>query len=236
MSNYIIEGGYQLEGEIDISGSKNAALPIIAASLLNKGIVELKNCPQIHDVKIMFNILEKLGCKVDISNSKILIDTINLNNCEIPEDLMHEMRSSVIIVGALIGRMGCSKFTYPGGCEIGARPINLHLDAFKQLGVEIKEENGYINCCSANLKGTEIVLDFPSVGATENIMLASCLANGTTYIRNVAREPEIKSLQEFLNSMGANIKGAGSNTIVINGVSKLHDTSFKIIPDRMGKM
>lgn len=233
MSNYIIEGGHRLEGEIDISGSKNAALPIIAASLLNKGIVEIENCPKIHDVKIMFNILEKLGCKISANNSKILIDTQNLTNCEIPENLMHEMRSSVIIVGALLGRQGCSKFTYPGGCEIGARPINMHLDAFKQLGVEIKEENGYINCCSSNLIGTEIVLDFPSVGATENIMLASCLAKGTTYIRNVAREPEIKSLQEFLNSMGAKISGAGSNTIVINGVKSLHDTSFSIIPDRI---
>lgn len=113
MGNYIIEGGYRLEGEINISGSKNAALPIIAASLLNKGVVEIENCPEIHDVKIMFSILEKLGCKVTINNSKILIDTSNLNNCEIPEDLMHEMRSSVIIVGALIGRMGCCKFTYP---------------------------------------------------------------------------------------------------------------------------
>lgn len=120
-----------------------------------------------------------------------------------------------------------------GGCEIGARPINMHLDAFKQLGVEISEENGYIKCCSKNLNGTEIVLDFPSVGATENIMLASALANGTTYIRNVAREPEIKSLQDFLNSMGAKISGAGSNTIKINGVKAFHDTTFKVIPDRI---
>ena len=233
MSNYIIHGGNRLEGEINVSGSKNAALPIIAASLLNKGCVEIENCPDIHDVKIMFTILEKLGCKVNISNSKILIDTVDLNNCEIPEDLMHEMRSSVIIVGALLGRMGCCKFTYPGGCEIGARPINMHLDAFKQLGVEILEENGYIKCCSNNLNGTEIVLDFPSVGATENIMLASCLANGVTYIRNVAREPEIKSLQDFLNSMGAKISGAGSNTISIVGVESLHDTTYKVIPDRI---
>lgn len=233
MSNYIITGGQKLEGEINVSGSKNAALPIIAASLLNDGEVEIENCPNIHDVKIMFAILEKLGCKVSINNSKILIDTSNLNNCEIPENLMHEMRSSVIIVGALLGRMGCCKFTYPGGCEIGARPINMHLDAFRQLGVNIIEENGYIKCNLQKLKGTEIVLDFPSVGATENIMLLSCFAEGTTYIRNVAREPEIKSLQDFLNSMGAQISGAGSNTIIINGVSKLHNTTYKVIPDRI---
>ena len=233
MSNYIIEGGYLLNGEIDVSGSKNAALPIIAASLLNKGVVEIKNCPNIHDVKIMFRILEKLGCKITVSNSKIIIDTLNLNNCEIPEDLMHEMRSSVIIVGALIGRLGCSKFTYPGGCEIGARPINMHLDGFKQLGVVINENSGFIECKVNKLEGTEIVLDFPSVGATENIMLASTLAEGTTYIRNVAREPEIKSLQDFLNSMGAKISGAGSNTIKIKGVKSLHDTSYEVIPDRI---
>lgn len=143
------------------------------------------------------------------------------------------MRSSVIIAGALIGRLNECKFTYPGGCEIGSRPINLHLEAFKQLGVDITEENGYIYCKSKELKATEIVLDFPSVGATENIMLASCLANGVTYIKNVAREPEIKNLQDFLNSMGANVAGAGSNTIVVKGVSTLHDATFSIIPDRI---
>lgn len=233
MSNYIVEGGKKLEGEIDIAGSKNAALPIIAASILNSEKVEITNCPHIHDVEMMFSILKKLGCNVSINNSKIVIDASNVNNVEIPAELMHEMRSSVIIAGALIGRFGKCKFTYPGGCEIGARPINMHLEAFKQLGVNIQEENGFINCKSAQINGTEIVLDFPSVGATENIMLASALATGTTYIRNVAREPEIRSLQEFLNSMGAQISGAGSNTIIIKGVKKLHETSYKVIPDRI---
>lgn len=233
MSNYIVEGGKKLEGEIDIAGSKNAALPIIAASILNSEKVEITNCPHIHDVEMMFSILKKLGCNVSINNSKIVIDASNVNNVEIPAELMHEMRSSVIIAGALIGRFGKCKFTYPGGCEIGARPINMHLEAFKQLGVNIQEENGFINCESAQINGTEIVLDFPSVGATENIMLASALATGTTYIRNVAREPEIRSLQEFLNSMGAQISGAGSNTIIIKGVKKLHETSYKVIPDRI---
>ncbi len=146
---------------------------------------------------------------------------------------MHEMRSSVIIAGALIGRLHECKFTYPGGCEIGSRPINLHLEAFKQLGVELDEEAGFINCKCDKLQGTEIVLDFPSVGATENIMLASTLAEGITYIKNVAREPEIKNLQDFLNSMGANIVGAGSNTIIVRGVKELHDTKFSVIPDRI---
>lgn len=232
-NKYIVEGGNILQGEVNISGSKNASLPVIAASILNNGIVELENCPNIHDVKIMLDILCKLGCKVTYKNSKIVLDSTNLNSYEIPNELMHEMRSSVILVGALLGRLGKSKFTYPGGCEIGSRPINMHLDGFEQLGVDITENNGTIKCESNKLTGTEIVLDFPSVGATENIMLASCLADGITHIKNVAREPEIKCLQDFLNKMGANIIGAGSNSITIKGVKKLHDTSFKIIPDRI---
>lgn len=233
MSSYIIEGGKKLEGEIDISGSKNAALPIIAASLLNKGITVVDNVPNIRDVKMMCNILTALGCVIDKEENKLIIDATDIIKSEIPENLMREMRSSVIIAGALIGRLNECIFTYPGGCEIGSRPINLHLEAFKQLGVEIKEDNGFIKCKTNDLKGTDLVLDFPSVGATENIMLASCLAEGTTYIRNVAREPEIKNLQDFLNSMGAYVTGAGSNTIVVKGVEKLHDSTFKIIPDRI---
>lgn len=230
---YIVKGGNVLRGELKISGSKNASLPVIAATLLCDDVVELENCPDIHDVKIMLDILQKLGCKVAYNNSKIIVDSRGLNSCEIPNDLMHEMRSSVIIVGALLGRCGKCKFTYPGGCEIGARPINMHLDAFEQLGVSIKEDMGEIECKADKLIGTEIVLDFPSVGATENIMLASCLADGVTHIKNVAREPEIKCLQDFLNSMGADIVGAGSNSIMIKGVKSLHASSFKVIPDRI---
>ena len=233
MSSYIIEGGRKLAGEIDISGSKNAALPIMAATILNKGVTVIKNIPNIRDVKMMCSILEVLGCTVKKEKNKVIVDATNVNNCEIPENLMREMRSSVIIAGALIGRLHECKFTYPGGCEIGARPINLHLEAFEQLGVTLKEDNGFINCTCNKLQGTDIVLDFPSVGATENVMLASSLADGVTYIRNVAREPEIKNLQDFLNSMGANIVGAGSNTIVVRGVPKLHDSEFAIIPDRI---
>ena len=233
MNQYIVEGGGRLNGEIDISGSKNAVLPIIAASLLNKGQVEIKNCPQIHDVKMMFEILKRLGCKVFENNQTILIDATSIVSNEIPEELMREMRSSVIIVGALLGRLKSAKFTYPGGCEIGARPINMHLEALKQMGVKFEEECGRIECKANQLMGTEIVLDFPSVGATENIMLASTLAKGVTYIRNVAREPEIISLQDFLNSMGAKIYGAGSNAIRVQGVERLHDTSYHVIPDRI---
>lgn len=233
MKKYIIEGGNRLEGTISISGSKNAALPILAATILNGGISIIENCPDIHDVKMMFDILEKLGAKVEKNGNTVTVDSQNLNKTEIPANLMREMRSSVIIAGALIGRFGECTFTYPGGCEIGARPINMHIDAFRQLGVTVNEEHGYIRCECNGLKATDITLDFPSVGATENIMLASCLAEGTTYIRNVAREPEIIDLQNFLNEMGAKIKGAGSNTIVVTGVRKLHEVRHKVIADRI---
>lgn len=233
MERYIIEGGIPLEGVINISGSKNAALPILAATILNGGISVIENCPDIHDVQMMFTILKDLGADVQIKNHEVTVDTSKINKMEIPANLMREMRSSVIIAGSLLGRFKNCKFTYPGGCEIGARPINMHIDGFKQLGVNVKEEHGYITCETESLKATDITLDFPSVGATENIMLASCLAEGTTYIRNVAREPEIKDLQDFLNEMGAKVRGAGSNTIVVTGVKKLHDVRHKVIADRI---
>lgn len=233
MNEYIIEGGHKLSGIIDISGSKNATLPILAATILNEGISIIDNVPDIKDVDTMCLILESLGCIVKREKNQVIVDASNIETSEIPEELMREMRSSVIIAGALIARTNKCQFTYPGGCEIGSRPINLHLEAFEQLGVIIDEKNGYINCVSNNLEGTEIVLDFPSVGATENIMLAAIFAKGETKIKNVAREPEIKNLQDFLNSMGAKIKGAGSNTIIIKGVSKLHNSEFSIIPDRI---
>lgn len=233
MNEYIIEGGHKLSGIIDISGSKNATLPILAATILNDGISIVNNVPDIKDVSTMCAILEALGCTVKRDENKIIVDSTNIVTSEIPEELMREMRSSVIIAGALIGRTKKCQFTYPGGCEIGSRPINLHLEAFEQLGVVIDEKNGYINCISNKLEGTEIVLDFPSVGATENIMLAAVLAKGETKIKNVAREPEIKNLQDFLNSMGAKIKGAGSNTLIIKGVEKLHNTEFNVISDRI---
>lgn len=233
MKFYEIEGGYILRGEIDVSGSKNATLPIIAATLLNEGVSVIKNVPDIRDVKMMCSILRKIGCKITREKDVLIIDATTITSSQIPEDLMREMRSSVIIVGALLGREKECSFTYPGGCEIGSRPINLHLEAFKLMGVDVLEKNGNIECKAENLIGTEIVLDFPSVGATENIMLASVLSDGVTYIKNVAREPEIVCLQDFLNAMGADIKGAGTNTIKIKGVKKLHNTEFSIISDRI---
>ena len=230
---YIVEGGKKLEGVVQVAGSKNASLPIIASSLLNRGITKLYNVPNIHDVQMMLKILENLGCKVKKINNKIVIDSKNVNSYIIPENLMCKMRSSVIIVGALLAREKRAILTYPGGCDIGSRPIDLHIKAFEKLGISIKEEDGHIKCEADNITGTTINLDFPSVGATENIMLASCMAKGITKINNAAMEPEIIDLQNALNSMGAKVSGAGTNNIIIKGVEKLKDLSYNIIPDRI---
>lgn len=233
MKKFVIEGGRRLEGTTYVSGSKNASLPIIAATLLNKGINKLYNVPNIHDTKMMFKILEGLGCKIKKTNGKIVIDSRNITNYEIPDNLMSQMRSSVIIAGALLSRSKKVTFTYPGGCDIGSRPIDLHIKSFEKLGVNVKEEFGELVCTADEIVGTDINLDFPSVGATENIMLASVLAKGTTKINNAAMEPEIIDLQNALNSMGAKISGAGTNNIIIKGVEKLQDLSYNIIPDRI---
>ncbi len=230
---YIVEGGKKLEGVVQVSGSKNASLPILVSCILNRGISKLYNVPNIQDVQMMLKILESLGCKIKKSSNKIIIDSKNINNYIIPENLMSKMRSSVIIAGALLAREKRVILTYPGGCDIGSRPIDLHIKAFEKLGINIIEEKGYIKCEADEIIGKDINLDFPSVGATENIMLAACMAKGTTKINNAAMEPEIVDLQNALNSMGAKIIGAGSNNIIIKGVEKLKDLSYNIIPDRI---
>ena len=216
-----------------ISGSKNASLPIIAATILNAGKTILYNVPNIHDTQMMFEILKKLGGKVTKKNNKIIIETNKINKHEIPEELMRQMRSSVILAGALLGKHRTATFSYPGGCDIGTRPIDLHLKAFKKLGINIEQNYGKISCSCDKIIGTKIDLDFPSVGATENAILASCLADGRTIITNAAREPEIIDLQNFLNKMGAKIKGAGTNKIEVEGVKNLKDVSYNIMPDRI---
>lgn len=233
MSTYIINGGSKLEGEVLVSGSKNASLPILAATVLNNGITKLYNVPNIHDTKVMLEILKYLGCKVKRNSDKIVIDARNIKCYEIPEELMRKMRSSVILAGALIGRFKQAKFSCPGGCDIGARPIDLHLKAFENLGINISEDTGYIRCKCDTIVTGKIHLDFPSVGATENAILASVLANGITTISNAAMEPEIIDLQNFLNKLGAKIKGAGTSQIVIKGVSRLQDSGYKVMPDRI---
>ncbi len=233
MSEYIIKGGKKIEGKVTISGSKNASLPIIAASILNGGKTTLYNVPNIHDTKMMFEILKKLGGNVTKKGNKVIIDTSKINTYEIPEELMRQMRSSVICAGSLIGKYGKATFSYPGGCDIGTRPIDLHLKAFEKLGINISKNYGNITCTCDKIIGEKIDFEFPSVGATENAILAACLGEGKTVITNAAREPEIVDLQNFLNKMGAKVKGAGSNTIEIQGVKKLKDVSYNIMPDRI---
>ena len=200
---------------------------------MNKGKTTLYNVPNIHDTQMMFEILNKIGGKVTKKNNKVIIETSKINKYEIPEDLMRQMRSSVIFAGSLVGRYKKATFSYPGGCDIGTRPIDLHLKAFEKLGINIQKNYGNISCICDKITGEKIDLDFPSVGATENAILASCLGEGKTIITNAAREPEIIDLQNFLNKMGAKIKGAGSNKIEINGVKQLKDVSYNIMPDRI---
>ena len=233
MPSYIIEGGRRLEGEVDVSGSKNASLPILASSILNSGITKLYNVPEIRDTRITQEILKFLGCKVKKNKGKVEVNSKNITKKEIPEHLMHQMRSTVILAGAILGRFKEVKFSYPGGCDIGARPIDLHLKSFEKLGVNITENAGFIVCKCDKIVGANIDLDFPSVGATENIILASVYAEGVTNISNAAMEPEIVDLANCLNSMGAKIEGAGTSNVKITGVKNLKSISYKIMPDRI---
>ena len=233
MSSYIIEGGNRLEGELTVSGSKNASLPIMAACILTGKKTTLYNIPNIADTNKTLEILRLLGCQIKKNHNKVVIDSSSIHTFEIPDSLMRELRSSVILAGALIGRFRKATFSYPGGCDIGARPIDLHLSGFQKLGVKIEEEGGYIHCHADKIKGTDITLDFPSVGATENIMLAAVLGEGETVLKNAALEPEIVDLQNILNKMGAKIEGAGSSIIKITGVKRLKEISYHIMPDRI---
>mgnify|MGYP003293922487 CR=1 FL=1 len=228
-----MKGGKKLQGEVNISGSKNASLPIIAATILNSDITKLYNVPKIRDTQITLEILKILGCKIKHSSGKIEINSKYINKTEIPEDLMRQMRSTVILAGAILGRFKEVKFSCPGGCEIGARPIDLHLSAFKKMGIQVEETAGYIKCSCDKIQSADINLDFPSVGATENIILAATLAEGTTIINNAAMEPEIIDLANCLNKMGAKIYGAGTNVIKIVGVNRLKSVGYKIMPDRI---
>ncbi len=233
MPSYIIEGGKRLEGEVDVSGSKNASLPILASTILNSGTTKLYNVPEIRDTRITQEILKFLGCKVKRNKGKVEVNSKNITKKEIPEHLMHQMRSTVILAGAILGKFKEVTFSYPGGCDIGARPIDLHLKSFEKLGVNITENAGFIVCKCDKIVGADIDLDFPSVGATENIILASVYAEGVTNISNAAMEPEIVDLANCLNSMGAKIEGAGTSNVKITGVSRLKDISYKIMPDRI---
>ncbi|MTI70757.1 MAG: UDP-N-acetylglucosamine 1-carboxyvinyltransferase [Firmicutes bacterium] len=233
MAKYIIEGGQRLVGEVTVNGAKNSVLPILAATVLNNDTSTIFNVPNIRDFKIMIKILESVGCKIDAMDNFLTVDSKTLDKIRIPEELVREMRSSIILMGAMLSRCGQVEISYPGGCEIGPRPIDLHLKALKSLGADIKESHGFIYCKADKLHGAEIQLDYPSVGATENIMLASVKAKGTTIIRNAAKEPEILDLQDYLNKAGCKIYGAGTSVIRIDGVDKLNSVEHTIIPDRI---
>lgn len=230
-----IKGDRRLSGEIKVQGSKNSALPILAAALLPEGESIIHNCPDLKDVKTGIKILENLGCKCSYcpSEKTAAVSTIGADKSEIPENLMCEMRSSVMFLGAILSKMKKAKISYPGGCELGPRPINLHLKAFRQLGAEIEEYNGFIYCSLDKVKPAVVNLQLPSVGATENIMLLCAVSDGETIIQNAACEPEIEDLQNFLCSMGADISGAGSSQIIIRGVKKLVPAEYTVIPDRI---
>jgi len=233
MSKIIIEGGRKLEGAVRVHGSKNAVLPILAATVLNGGKNVIYDCPKLKDVYASLEILKCLGCNVSWEGNTLIVDSQTISTHYIPENLMREMRSSIIFLGAIIARCRNAIISYPGGCELGPRPIDLHIKAFKQLGIKIDESHGYISCKVDNIECDSIHLDFPSVGATENIMLACVLSNGITTISNAAKEPEIVDLQDYLNKMGAKICGAGTSVITIEGVKSLKDVCHTVIPDRI---
>lgn len=235
MQKLIINGGKKLSGEVTVQGAKNAVLPILAATLLCSGEVTLRNCPRLSDTYSALRILNYLGCfaSFDICVPDVVtVRPTGLDRNDINDSLMHEMRSSIFFMGALLGRTGRCRVSFPGGCDIGSRPIDIHLSALRKMGVTITEGFGGIEC-EGKPKGAKISLSFPSVGATENIILAAVTAHGTTEISNAAREPEIADLSAFLNSCGADIRGAGGGRIVINGVRELHGCQYEIMPDRI---
>jgi len=233
MEKFIVKGEVQLSGKIKVSGAKNAILPIMAATLLCSGVSIIHDIPFLRDIKVMQDILTLLGAKITREDNTLTIDTTNIKEVEIPEHLMREMRGSVFLMGPLLGRFHKVRLAYPGGCAIGPRPIDLHIKALEKIGARVTESFGFIEANASCLKGVEINFDYPSVGATENAMMASVLADGLTIIRNSAREPEIYDLQVFLNKMGAKITGAGTDTIRIYGSKRLMPAEHTVMSDRI---
>ena len=233
MSAIIIRGGRPLSGSLTVQGAKNSVLPILAATLLSGEVCRIRHCPRLRDVETAMEILRHLGCRADWQGRDLLVDAADLTRWDVPDHLMSRMRSSVVFLGAILARCGQAEMTYPGGCELGARPIDLHLAALRSMGAAIQETGGRLVCRRERLTGTEIVLSLPSVGATENAMLAACGAEGTTVIANAAREPEIVDLQTFLQKMGAHVQGAGSSTVVVEGGAPLHGCVHTVVADRI---
>ncbi|MGB5822863.1 MAG: UDP-N-acetylglucosamine 1-carboxyvinyltransferase [Proteocatella sp.] len=233
MAYIVVKESKPLKGTVKISGSKNAVLPIIAATLLVDGISVIKSVPNLRDVSVMSDLLRYLGAKVQYDGETLVVDATEITETEAPYHLVNKMRASFLVMGSLLARFNCAKISMPGGCAIGTRPIDLHLKGFKSMGATIASDHGYVEAHAEKLMGSKIYLDFPSVGATENIMMAAVLAQGITTIENAAEEPEIVDLANFLNKMGGKVRGAGTNTIKITGVEKLVAVEHTVIPDRI---
>ena len=234
MERIVIGGGKKLYGEVDVQGSKNSSLPILAATVLVSGISVIHNCPDLSDVSAAVSILRHLGCVVKRENNTLIVDSSSITCYNIPDCLMREMRSSIVFLGSVLGRTGKAVLSSPGGCEIGLRPIDLHLSSLRTLGVSVDESHGEINCyLTQHISGGVISLSFPSVGATENIILSCAISKGRTVILNAAREPEIKDLADFINSCGGKISISANGTVIIDGVDKLHSAEHTVISDRI---
>lgn len=233
MEAFVVEGGTPLRGEIRVDGAKNATLPILAAAVLTEETVRLHDVPEITDVKHMADILTMLGCQVTRENSDMTVTCADLHTWEMLDQLSKQIRSSIFLLGPILARFHKATVTFPGGCEIGLRPIDLHLSGLRCLGVKIEEEGGLIHCDGSSMHAGEVHFDYPSVGATENVMMAAVLVPGVTTIHNPAREPEIVDLQNFINAMGGCVRGAGGHAIEIEGVSRLHGTEWTPMPDRI---
>lgn len=234
MDQILVRGGNKLAGKVKISGAKNAVLPILAASLMSsQGEVRLGSIPQLMDVSVMREVLVSLGASVRHEGENMAIDAARLNGSDAPYSLVSKMRASVLVMGPLLGRTGRARVPLPGGCAIGARPLDLHLKGFQLLGAEVAVGKGYVEATADRLMGSTIYLDYPSVGATENILMAACLAEGETKIQNAAEEPEIVDLACFVNSMGGRVEGAGTDTITVRGVTRLNGSEYRVIPDRI---
>jgi UDP-N-acetylglucosamine 1-carboxyvinyltransferase len=233
LEKIVIKGGHPLRGEVQVSGAKNSALPLLFATLLADGVSEIGNVPALRDINTAVRLLRELGADVDVSGDRCVINGSKIRSIEAPYDLVKTMRASVLVLGPLLARFGHARVSLPGGCAIGARPINLHLKGLEALGATITLDHGYVEATADKLRGAKISFDLPTVGGTENLLMAAALAEGETVLENVAREPEIVQLADALNSMGAKIEGAGTAIIKIQGVDKLEPLKCRVIPDRI---
>ncbi len=233
MEGFVVHGGECIQGKVRVDGAKNAVLPILAAAILTQEQVLIRDCPKLRDVDAMAGMLKMLGCRCAWQGSSLSIESSALHNWEMPDEISKEIRSSIFLLGPILGRLRRATVSYPGGCEIGIRPIDLHLKGLRALGVKITDDDGILYCDGRSMHAGDVYLDYPSVGATENVMMAAVLLDGVTYIHNAAREPEIEDLQQFINEMGGRVRGAGTQLIEIQGVKKLHGAAFTPMPDRI---